>query len=182
MLFHGDCIVIRGWFWAVLGVGEGGLWGGWAVMGWWSAGCDFALRFAVRGRFFVSLFSSQGNGGWENQSVRKRGGFVANGVCGERQLSSWRYFVMASRISDMQMNSSALCERELCPGPSLKDGKRISAWSESVGEPKGCMPMSRQRLMSGWSGDIDDECRWKERAVMSLLSFVFRKSKTSSLV
>ena len=43
------------------------------------------------------------------------------------------YWAMASRISLILMNSSAEWEREDSPGPSLKEGNDIKAWSLSVG-------------------------------------------------
>ena len=57
------------------------------------------------------------------------------------QLSRLIYVPMASSISLIFMNSSAVCERDDSPGPSLNDGNRIRAWSLSVGEPKGFLPM-----------------------------------------
>lgn len=45
---------------------------------------------------------------------------------------------MASRISVTVMYSSAVWEREDSPGPIFKDGKCISAWSESVGRAERC--------------------------------------------
>ena len=56
------------------------------------------------------------------------------------QEKSLMYVSMAWLISLTQMNSSAEWERELSPGPSLKLGKRMRAWSDSVGDPNGSMP------------------------------------------
>lgn len=52
---------------------------------------------------------------------------------------------MASRISKRQINSSAVCERAELPGPILTEGNGINAWSDSVGDPKGCMPANIHR-------------------------------------
>lgn len=41
---------------------------------------------------------------------------------------------MPSSISESNTNSSAVCEREDCPGPILSDGKGISAMSDVVGD------------------------------------------------
>ena len=57
---------------------------------------------------------------------------------------------MASRISVTVMYSSAVWEREDSPGPIFKDGKCISAWSESVGEPKGVRPKALALATMGW--------------------------------
>ena len=58
---------------------------------------------------------------------------------------------MASRISIGQMNSSAVWLRAESPGPIFNEGKGMRAWSDSVGEPKGTLPMVRSRFTSGWS-------------------------------
>ena len=64
-------------------------------------------------------------------------------------MSSLQYFSTASRISERQTNSSAVWEREEEPGPYLKEGKGISAWSLSVGEPKGVPPRATARCTKG---------------------------------
>lgn len=56
---------------------------------------------------------------------------------------------MAERISCGWMYSSAVCERDDSPGPSLNDGNGMSAWSESVGEPKGTRPSVMRRCING---------------------------------
>ena len=47
------------------------------------------------------------------------------------------YFAIASAISLILINSSAEWEREDSPGPNLKEGNDIKAWSLSVGLPNG---------------------------------------------
>ena len=89
----------------------------------------------------------------------------------QRAYSKASYIRSASLISLMQIYSSAECERLDCPGPSLNDGKDISAWSLRVGEPKGVSPSAMQRAISGWSLGICDECRRKEWAFTSERTF-----------
>ena len=90
------------------------------------------------------------------------------------------YVFIASSISLMQMYSSAECERQDSPGPSFSDGKGIRAWSESVGEPNGLMPIATQRRTKGLSVAILEDDRRKERACSSLFILDLRNSKTSS--
>ena len=47
------------------------------------------------------------------------------------------------------MYSSAVCERAESPGPNLKEGNGINAWSLRVGEPKGISPISSAALTNG---------------------------------
>ena len=90
------------------------------------------------------------------------------------------YVVIASLISLMQTYSSAECERDDSPGPSFSEGKGIRAWSDSVGEPNGAIPISVQRRTTGLSiGTPEDDSR-NERALISLFILVLRKLKTSS--
>ncbi len=77
------------------------------------------------------------------------------------------YKAMASRISVTVMYSSAVWEREDSPGPIFKDGKCISAWSESVGEPKGVRPKALALATMGWFSSMREEFRRKERAFTS---------------
>ena len=96
--------------------------------------------------------------------------------------SSRRIYVsMASFISFILMYSSAEWERAESPGPSFSDGKRISAWSDRVGEPNGRMPISMQRATTGLSVPMCDDDRRNERAFISLFSLLCRKANTSSL-
>ena len=67
-----------------------------------------------------------------------------------RPSNSSMYKAMASRISVTVMYSSAVWEREDSPGPIFKDGKCISAWSESVGDPKGMRPKTLALATMGW--------------------------------
>ena len=80
------------------------------------------------------------------------------------------------------MNSSAVCERLDCPGPSFRDGNRMSAWSERVGDPNGVIPSSRHRLTNGCSVSIREELSRKERAFSSLFMWDCRWLKISSLL
>lgn len=82
----------------------------------------------------------------------------------------------------MQIYSSAECEREECPGPNFSDCHGMRAWSESVGEPKGSIPISFARIMSGWLRAIFEERRWKERADTSDEMFERTILKISSFV
>ena len=75
---------------------------------------------------------------------------------------------MASSISETRMYSSAVWERDECPGPILTEGNFIKAWSESVGEPKGLRPIAMALFMSGCSISMREEFRRKERALASL--------------
>ena len=77
------------------------------------------------------------------------------------------YKAMASRISVTVMYSSAVWEREDSPGPIFKDGKCISAWSESVGEPKGVRHKALALATMGWFSSMREEFRRKERAFTS---------------
>ena len=77
---------------------------------------------------------------------------------------------MASSISDSNIYSSAVCERDDFPGPILIEGNFISAWSDSVGEPKGTRPNSIARFTNGCSVSMCDEFRRKERALTSLFT------------
>ena len=79
------------------------------------------------------------------------------------------------------MYSSAVCERDDFPGPILTDGKRIKAWSERVGEPKGILPMATARFTNGWSASMCEELRRKERALASLLMCEQISANNSSL-
>ena len=79
------------------------------------------------------------------------------------------YVPIASSISPTMMYSSAVCEREDFPGPIFTEGKGMSAWSESVGEPKGTLPSSTARFTNGWSASMRDELRRNERAFASQL-------------
>ena len=83
---------------------------------------------------------------------------------------------MAWLISERQMYSSAEWLRLLCPGPSFSEGKGMSAWSLSVGEPKGVIPMSMHRLTSGWSWLMDEEWSRKERGFSSHLRMCLRRN------
>ena len=47
------------------------------------------------------------------------------------------------------MYSSAEWERAEFPGPIFTEGKRIKAWSLSVGEPKGSFPIKIARRTKG---------------------------------
>lgn len=58
--------------------------------------------------------------------------------------SNFMYSEMASAISLFLMYSSAVWERDDSPGPSLREGNRIKAWSLKVGEPKGLRPSLMQ--------------------------------------
>lgn len=78
------------------------------------------------------------------------------------------YSDMASRISVTVIYSSAVCEREESPGPIFSDGKCISAWSESVGEPNGLIPRFLARATSGWFSSIREEFRRNDLALISL--------------
>ena len=80
------------------------------------------------------------------------------------------------------MNSSAECDLDDCPGPSLNEGKGMSVWSLSVGDPKGVIPIAIHLLMSGCCGLIWDELSLVDLAVTSLLTCVLIKSDTSWLV
>ena len=62
---------------------------------------------------------------------------------------SSRYLATASEISLILINSSAEWEREDSPGPNLKEGKCIRAWSLNVGLPNGFMPMATHFLIRG---------------------------------
>ena len=90
--------------------------------------------------------------------------------------------VMASRSSERQMNSSAVWERELWPGPIFMEGKGMRAWSESVGLPKGVSPRALARPTSGWAGSIRDEPRRVERGWTSEVRWLRRASRISWLV
>ena len=65
------------------------------------------------------------------------------------------------------MNSSAVCEREDCPGPSFTDCHDINAWSLNVGDPNDTAPINSNLLIMGCSRDIDDGLRRVERGVSS---------------
>ena len=77
---------------------------------------------------------------------------------------------MASRSSLMHTYSSAVCERAESPGPILKEGKRIRAWSLRVGEPKGVRPCAIAARTSGCVGEIREECKRVERGATSQLT------------
>ena len=79
------------------------------------------------------------------------------------------YLAIASAISLILINSSAECEREDSPGPSLKEGNDIKAWSLSVGLPNGFMPIATHFLMSGCSGSMREDFKRKLCALHSLL-------------
>ena len=80
------------------------------------------------------------------------------------------------------MYSSAEWERAESPGPNFSEGNGMSAWSLSVGEPNGFMPIAIHRCTQGWSRAMPDERSLKERAFTSLLTWERMKSNTSSLV
>ena len=90
------------------------------------------------------------------------------------------YNRMASSISDTRMYSSAVCERDECPGPILTDGNFIKAWSDKVGEPNGMRPIAMARFMSGCSKSMRDEFKRNERALASLWMFLPISSNISS--
>ena len=92
------------------------------------------------------------------------------------------YSPMASSISGTLMYSSAVWEREDSPGPIFRDGKRISAWSDSVGEPKGVRPKSLALLTSGWFSSMREEFSRKERAFTSLPTWAQTVRKMSGRV
>ena len=81
---------------------------------------------------------------------------------------SSRYLATASEISLILINSSAEWEREDSPGPNLKDGKCIRAWSLRVGLPNGFMPMATHFLIRGCAGSMRDDFRRKLWAFTSL--------------
>ena len=77
------------------------------------------------------------------------------------------YNCNASRNSLTLMYSSAVCERDDWPGPIFNEGKRISAWSLSVGEPNSSRPRRTAARTRGWSSDMCEECRRVERGTTS---------------
>lgn len=56
---------------------------------------------------------------------------------------------MASSISFTKINSSAVCERLLLPGPIFMDGNGISAWSDSVESRRAPVPKQRPSAPAG---------------------------------
>ena len=118
----------------------------------------------------------------ESQSVMQL--LSAGAAAGRMSAPSSRlmYVFMASSISPMPMYSSAECERADCPGPSLNEGKGISAWSDSVGEPNGVMPMALHLCIRGLSSLMCDDDRRNERAFSSLFILDDRKLNTSSFL
>ena len=67
----------------------------------------------------------------------------------ERLSSRRMYKDTASSICERRICSSAVCDREESPGPSLTEGKGMRAWSESVGEPNVGMPSWEARRRRG---------------------------------